>query len=387
MKITILINSLAGGGAERVVSHLLTYFDNKGVKIHLVLMENIILYNIPSEIQIDFLGKNKGTESNIKKFLKLPILAYRYAKILNKNQTDISISFLTRPNFINLGSKFFCEKATRIISERSNPGVHNSLKTIRGRLNSIIIKNTYHLSDGVIANSNGNSLDLQNNFFVPATSIKTINNPIDLGKVEKTSAILNFFDKDYFNFITVGRLNKGKNHKLLLSALYTIQNKRIRLYIFGNGPEQDFLNNLIIDFKLQEQVFLMGFSKDIYSYLKSADSFVFGSNHEGFPNVILEAMACGLPIVTTDCPYGPDEIMKNDRSITLNKIVITDFGLLVAVNSINDMALAMQKMVDDQIYQAKCKENVLSRANDFDVDIIMEEYYKYVKDLFKIENN
>ena len=378
MKITIFINSLAGGGAERVVSHLLTYFYSKGIKIQLVLMEDIVSYQLPPDIQITILRKNKRKESNYKKFFELPLLAYYYARILNENKTDISISFLTRPNFINLGSKLFSRKTKRIIGERSNPSLQYDFKTIKGYINSIIIKHTYHLSDGIIANSNGNSLDLHRNFSVPLKLIKKIYNPIDINIIEKTEVNLNFFDKNYFNFVSVGRLDSGKNHKLLINAMNLIPNKNIRLYIFGDGPSYNLLNNLISNLKLQNQVFLKGFTREIFTYLKSADCFLFGSNHEGFPNVILEAMACELPIISTDCPFGPAEIMKNIETDTKNHNVSTRYGILVPVDSIKDMALAINKMVENKMYYNKCKDNVFFRAKDFDIDIIMNEYFEYI---------
>lgn len=378
MKITIIINSLAGGGAERVVSYLLTYFHSKGIKIQLVLMEDIVSYQVPPDVKITILRKNKRKESNYKKFFKLPLLAYYYARILNENKTDISISFLSRPNFINLGSKLFSRKSKRIIGERSNPSLQYDFKTIKGYINSIIIKHTYHLSDGIIANSNGNSLDLHRNFSVPLKLIKKIYNPIDINTIEKTEINLNFFDQNYFNFISVGRLDNGKNHKLLINAIHLVSNKNIRLYIFGDGPNYNFLNNLISNLKLQNQIFLKGFTKDIFTSLKSADSFLFGSKHEGFPNAILEAMACELPIISTDCPYGPSEIMKNLYTNTKKRNVSTSYGILVPVDSVNDMALAINKMVENKMYYNKCKDNVLLRAKDFNIDIILNEYFEYI---------
>jgi len=275
-------------------------------------------------------------------------------------------------------SKWFGSGVQTFVSERSNPSAQYSGSSFHSKINSFLIHKFFVKADGIIANSTGNSIELIHNFGVPESLITTIHNPIDLDTVQNTLAVKDFYDANYFNFISVGRLNEGKNHELLIRSLAKVANKRIRLYIFGNGVLQELLTRLIVDLKLENQVFLKGFSKDIFSYLKGADAFLFGSNHEGFPNVLIEAMASELPIISTDCPSGPSEIMKVFSTKKLLKRVGTEYGILVPVGNSIEMAGAIDEIVNNKDYYTLCKKNVLKRSLDFRKDYILEQYLDYI---------
>lgn len=379
MKVSILIHSLAGGGAERVVSQLIEYLSEKNVDVSLVLMSEIVVYELPSNINIFYLEKTNLKESGLLKLIKLPLLAYRYKKFLKREKITVSLSFLNRPNYVNLISKILGSKVKTFISERSNPSAQYVGASLHCKINSFLIKKTFPKADGILANSAGNGLELIKNFNISKDLITTIYNPIDLNKVSKSTEIANFYDDKYFNFISVGRLNEGKNHILLLNSFHKIENKNIRLYIFGEGELKEFLEAKIEELNLKGKVFLMSFSSNIFSYLKGADAFLFGSNHEGFPNVLLEAMACELPIITTDCPSGPREIMKVSLSNSLDENFKTDYGILVPVDNVDFMTAAINEMINDSNYYNLCKENVIIRSLDFTKDHILGKYLDYIK--------
>ncbi|CAI2765413.1 glycosyltransferase [Flavobacterium collinsii] len=379
MKVSILIHSLAGGGAERVVSQLIGYLSEKKVDVSLVLMSEIVVYELPPNISIFYLEKTNLKESGLLKLIKLPLLAYRYKKFLKREKITVSLSFLNRPNYVNLISKILGSKVKTFISERSNPSAQYVGASLHCRINSFLIRKTFPKADGILANSSGNGLELARNFNIAKDLITTIYNPIDLDKVSKSIGIADFYDNRYFNFISVGRLNVGKNHILLLNSLKQIENKNIRLYIFGEGELKEFLQAKILELNLQDQVFLMPFSGNIFSYLKGADAFLFGSNHEGFPNVLLEAMACELPVITTDCPSGPKEIMKVSLSKSVDKNLRTDYGILVPVDNVDFMSDAVNEMVNDSKYYNLCKKNVIIRSLDFRKDYILDKYLDYIK--------
>jgi N-acetylgalactosamine-N,N'-diacetylbacillosaminyl-diphospho-undecaprenol 4-alpha-N-acetylgalactosaminyltransferase len=349
-----------------------------------VLMSDIIVYDIPDDIKIYYLEKTNLIESGLIKLIKLPFLAYRYRSFLKRENITISLSFLNRPNYVNLLAKLLGSCVKTYVSERSNPSAQYVGKSFHCRINSFIIKKLFPKADGIIANSKGNGLELIRNFDIPEYLITTIHNPIDLDKVVNTQKMEGFYDEKYFNFITVGRLNDGKNHRLLLESIKQVQNETIRLYIFGDGELREYLQKLILELGLENQVFLQGFSKEIFTYLKGADSFLFGSNHEGFPNVLIEAMACGLPIITTNCPSGPSEIMKVFSPNQINKNIITKYGILVPVNNILEMTNAIKEMVNNSDYRNFCKKDVLIRSYDFRKEYVLEQYFEYINKGFSV---
>lgn len=382
MKIAVLIYSLAGGGAERVVSQLLNYLHQENIELHLVLMNDLILYDIPEQLIIHNLENSSPNELGLLKLIKIPILSIKYRSYLKDNNIDVSVSFLQRPNYINVLSNFFFKKCKIIISERSNPSEQYNGYSFHSILNKILISFLFPKADLIIANSEGNRRELINNFNLEGSKIITINNPINISQVDSTKEVCGFYDKEYFNFVSVGRLNIGKNHKLLIQAFAEIINKKTRLYIFGEGEMKLELQELIKDLKLNDRVILSGFKNEIFSYLKGGDAFLFGSNHEGFPNVLLEAMACELPIITTNCNSGPDEIMNNFSEIKSDLNIITKFGILVPIGNKDLMIEAINRIVEDKEYYRSCKINVKSRAYNFRTNVILEKY----KNSFKNKN-
>jgi glycosyltransferase involved in cell wall biosynthesis len=373
MRLGILIYSLSGGGAERVVSYLVSYCVNNNIDVHLILMNPTIKYNVPKSTKIHYIEKSDPSESGIKKALKIPVLAYKYAKLVKELKLTHSLSFLTRPSFINvIASKLTSYKFKVITNERAFPSLQYSYKGFQSSFNKTLIKSLYKKSDLVISNSYGNAGDLVDNFEVPSEKMKVIHNPIDLGKIENTESNLSFFDSEKYNIITLGRLDIGKNHEMLIRAIHQLQNPILRLYIFGVGDLHEHLEKLIEELGLKEQVFLMGFSPNPYQYLKSADLFIFGSNHEGFPNVLLEAMACDLPILSTNCQSGPSEIME--LKTVKEDIMITDYGILVPIKNTDLMAKGISYFVENSNYAETCKTNSKSRIKDFEKDTILKKY-------------
>ncbi|MEO5789179.1 glycosyltransferase [Gelidibacter sp.] len=373
MRLAVLIYSLSGGGAERMVSYLASYCDKNNIEVHLVLMNINIKYELPKGLKVHYIEKSKHDESGILKTIKIPMLAFKYAKLVKSLKITHSLSFLTRPSFINIiANKLTFYKFIVITNERAFPSLQYSYEGLQSTFNKTMIKSLYKKSDLVIANSYGNAKDLLDNFEVPSKKMKVIHNPIDLDNIKKVNAIRFFFDSNKINIITLGRLDIGKNHELLIRALHQLHNDDLRLYIFGVGNMQEHLEHLIDQLNLNAQVFLMGFDANPYQYLKAADLFIFGSNHEGFPNVLLEAMACGLPILTTNCQSGPSEIME--LTTTKDDLMITDYGILVPIKNVNLMAKGIRYFVNNKNYKEICRINGQSRIKDFDKNNILKEY-------------
>ena len=378
MRLGILVYSLSGGGAERVVSYLVTYCIENKIDVHLILMNTNVTYDFPKSLQIHYIEKSNNEENGALKALKIPILAYKYAKLVNQLKLTHSLSFLTRPSFINIISRFLTNFKYKVITnERAFPSLQYSYKSFQSTFNKTLIKFLYKKSDMVISNSYGNANDLLDNFEVPSKKMRVIHNPIDLDKINNIQPIESFFDDGKFNIITLGRLDIGKNHIMLIKALHKLQNPIIRIYIFGAGDMQAELERLIEKINIKNQVFLMGFDSNPYQYLKAADLFIFGSNHEGFPNVLLEAMACGLPILTTNCQSGPSEIME--LKTVKNDLMITDYGILVPIKNVDLMAKGISYFLENKTYLETCKINSKNRILHFQKNTILKKYIDLIK--------
>jgi len=371
-RLSILIYSLANGGAERVVSILLN--DLKDIyDINLFLMCDNIFYCVPDNVKITFLEKSSVDENGIKKLLKLPFLSYRYKKL---NKSDVSLSFMNRPNYINIISKILGMKGKVVISERSMPSLQHK-SGMQGKINKVLISRLYNFADIVASNSKGNSIDLEKNFGIKG--VRVISNLIDVAEIIRLSKNDVSIKFGGFTFVTIGRLDVGKNHKLLIRAIKDINAK---LYIIGNGTLKSDLEKEISNNNVGNKVFLLGKQKNPYKYLSTADCFIFGSSHEGFPNVLLEALACKLPVISTDCQSGPREILapNSDVNFQLTEgVELSEYGILTTINDAKSLQEAMLKMMDNSDLRDSYKKKALDRARYFDKDKVMKKFLDLIE--------
>ena len=370
-KLSLFIYSLAGGGAERVVSLLLQELPRE-FNLTLVLMNTTLEYPVPENIEVKYLEKSKASENGIFKLLKIPFLAYRYKQLCQKERIDISLSFMNRPNYINVIAKLLGMKSKVIISERAMPSLQYGYKNAQSFINKTLIGCLYPRAESIIANSQGNARDLNVNFNISKEQIEVVYNPIDIQSVEMAGEETTEVSFSRFTFVTVGRLDRGKNHKMLIDAFKALDTTNAQLLIIGDGPLKDDLLKQIDRLNLNEKVFLLGKQTNPYKFLDKSDCFVFGSNHEGFPNVILEALASGLPVVSTDCQSGPREILAPNMD--------NEFGLLVPINDVDQMSRAMQRIMQGQDLSNQYKKKARIRARDFDKEKIIKNYIRIINE-------
>lgn len=345
--VSLFIYSLDSGGAERLAS-LIVKDMKKEYNIFLVLMNETIRYDLSNFKNIYFLERSRPTESGIIKFLKLPYLAYKYLLFCRKYQITKSISFLTRPNFIATISKKIGNKAEVVISEHSLVSSQYSKNSAQSIINKYLIRVLYPLADNLIAVSKGVKEDLSNNFKIKK-KIKVIYNFIDAKDIEKKSNDKCEFDFSKFTFITIGRLDEGKNHRLIINSMKGFPNAQ--LLIIGEGKLKQQLKGQIKYLNLESRVFLLGYQKNPYKYLKSSDCFVFASHYESFGISIIEALACRLPVISTDCPSGPREILSPDTDCSfklIHRIEFAKYGILTPVDNIERMTEAMGHVYNDR---------------------------------------
>ena len=368
-KISILIYSLASGGAERQVSLLLKYLSKK-YKIYLVLMNDTIFYEVPKNVEIFYLEKAKIRESGIKKLIKLPFLAFKYKKFLKEEDIDISISFLNRPNYINALSKVLGSKVKTILSERISPLNEYATNSIKDKINRFLIKILYKKADLVVPNSKRTEFELKNFFNIK--NRKVIYNMLELPNCEKI--------EEEFICINIGRLEPQKNHNLLIEA-FKKANLNAKLYIIGDGYLKESLKLKIKSENLEDKIFLLGRHRDVYQFLNKASCFIFSSNYEGFPNVLIEALACNLSVISTDCISGPREILapNSDFTIQTKEIELAEYGILTPVGDIEKMAQAMRKIYENKNLRENYSKKAKIRAKNFEIKKIIKEWEKIIE--------
>ncbi|MDN5126833.1 glycosyltransferase [Aliarcobacter butzleri] len=367
-KIAILINSMEGGGAERVVSVILNFLASK-YECHLILIHPNIFYKLDSRINIIHLNEDSKS-SVIKKLLRLPILAYKLSKIIKEYKFDKIVSFLTRANYVNIISNIFI-KHQIIINERAMPSLQYQYG-LNGKINRFLIKTLYPKSDLCLSNSYGNMMDLKNKFKV--INLDYIHNPFNIEMIEKMSKEEIEIKKKRFTFVTVGRLDKGKNHKLIIDAIRDID---ADLWIIGDGNLKEELQKYIKELSLNDKVYLLGKKENPFAYISKADCFVFASNHEGFPNVLVEAMVCGCSVISTDCLSGPREILAPNSDVSFelkDKIEFAEYGILTPIKNVEKLKEAMSLMINDENLRKNYQDKAKQRANDFKIEKIIKQY-------------
>jgi N-acetylgalactosamine-N,N'-diacetylbacillosaminyl-diphospho-undecaprenol 4-alpha-N-acetylgalactosaminyltransferase len=378
-QILIFINTLQSGGAERVVSLLLEHLRND-FEIHLALYTNIVDYKIPAEIKM--LDLNQPLQQNkIIRFCKMPFQAYKVYRYCKKNSINISVAFLYRPCYINAlmksiwrykGKVIMCERTHQTTMQQSHSAIYRAFS-------KFMVMFSYKRADLVLANSYAMQTDLVENFKIK-TPVKVIYNPIDLGFIRThTDEAPNFvFENGIFYFINVGGFRKEKNHLLLLQAFFIMKNLPCKLLIVGGGVMEEELKQKVADFGMSDKVVFCGWDNNPFKYVSRSNCFVLSSDVEGFPNVLIEALACGKAVISTDCSSGPRELLAPATDLhhrAINSYEIGEYGILTPVNDVIALSAAMKKMYEDVALRKQFEEKAKGRAQQFDVDEIKQYFH------------
>ncbi|MBD1847830.1 glycosyltransferase [Cyanobacteria bacterium FACHB-63] len=310
-RVAFFIGSFGGGGIERITAHLAHGFVRSGISIDLVLnrAESPHLWRMPGETRIID--------------LKQPKLSLSLPGLVKYLRCEHPFALLAADHYLNemaLLAGRLAGVPTRIIvaehNQLSQTSRHGS--KFKARLAPLFARLLYPGADGIVAVSNGVAKDLAQTASLPLSSIQTIYNPVITPELFTSAE--EPVDHPWFNspdvpvLIGVGKLEAQKDFPNLIRAFAKVRQVRpARLVILGWGPDRPQLEALIQELGVQDDVDLSGYVQNPYAYMARSSVFVLSSAWEGLPTVLIEAMALGLPVVSTDCESGPSEILAGGK--------------------------------------------------------------------------
>ena len=356
MKITIFTGSLSGGGAERVACNLATFLYNHGNEVEFLTFGNDdkSYYYDPHINRINLLEDSERGNAFKESFIRI----VRFVKYLVLKKQDVYI--VTLPvTIIMLLSFSFLTKSKIIASERCDP---QKLPSKQQKGLKFFCKN----ADGWIFQTP----EVMNWYLPSLGSTKRIVIPNAINP----SFLENQLDQQKEKvIITSGRLKKQKNHKLLIDSFALIASKFIdyKLLILGEGGLRNSLESLIEEYRLNDRVTLLGYVDNVKERLSRASVFVLSSLYEGMPNALIEAMALGLPCISTDCDGGGARYLINDG----------ENGLLVPNNDVNALANAIDKILSNEEFAQKLGRNAEKVKEDLHPDKIYGCWLQFIEDI------
>ena len=358
-KVAIFIPSLGGGGAERMFVRKATRLAACGYKVSLVLMSGADMHyldELSSSVQIVVLDRPRLWTS-----------APALRRYLVREKPDVLIASMPLANAIAvLVARTVSPRPLVILTEHNAVSlVFSDNDTPRYWPLVPIVRYSYQLADAVVCVSRGIARRMRDVPGLKSQNVWVIYNPAWYPDMLARAAELPAIDlgeetDDVPIIVAAGRLVAQKDFATLLRAFALVRERRsARLVIVGEGMLRSDLEQLASDLDIRRDVSLPGFVENPWSVFARATVFVLSSAHEGFGNVLVEAMACGTPVVSTDCPSGPSEILEGGR-----------FGPLVPVGDPAALANAIEAMIDNPTP----RERLLQRAREFSVEASVEGY-------------
>lgn len=366
-KVLFVINSFAGGGAERVMATLVgasrSYLRKYDVAVA-VLDREPAVYPLPDWVeqhQLDARGS----------WLRSMYLLHRLA---GEWRPDLTVSFLTRANIAALVA-MGVRRQKSVISERVNTRAHLASGGTAA-FASVLVRLTYPHATKIISVSDGVGETLSRHFGVSTDRIVTIHNPVDLRMIREKCAEPPSVRVVEPYAIAMGRLVPNKNFQLLIRA-FAAAGQPGKLVIMGEGPERDALRALGDHLGLGERLVMPGFVKNPYSVVARAETMVLCSNAEGFPNALVEALACGVPVVATDCPSGPREVLGVPHAPEAGSFARGLGGLLVPMDDLQAMIEALHHL-ENPVLRGLMQAKGQSRVQDFSVEASVRSYWSVI---------
>lgn len=366
-RVAIFASDMPVGGVPRMIVNISRGLLEKGLDVDLVLVSRVgpFLEKVDPAVRIVDLG-NPGLLGTV------PALA-RYLR--REKPVAMLATGLHRNIFAILARTLSCSAVRIVLSERvyvsqyacdrHNPLQQKAFLWAYRWLSRLL----FRFADGITAVSQDTARDLERFAWLPRGRVKCLYNPFINPELIARSELLPdhpwLADHDLPVVLSVGRLHPQKDYTTLIHAFRRVCDRMpARLIILGEGSERPALEGLIRELQLQDNVSLPGFHDNPYGFMAHADVFVLSSAYEGLPNVLVEALACGVPVVSTDCPSGPSEILEDNR-----------YGRLVPVGDAHALWDALLAEL-----QSPSREKVRAfnaqRRSDFTLEASVEGYYR-----------
>lgn len=354
-RIALFLPSLRGGGAERMSINLLKGMLERDVLLDLVLAsaEGPYLEQVPKQVRV----VNLATGGVLKAIL--PLSSY-----LRQNRPWALLSHMAHANVAAVVARELACTKTRLVLVEHNTLSASRSKLMRASFVPLFMKWFYPRADAIVGVSGGVARDLELQLGFAEGKVCTIYNPIvDNELIAKAATPL---DHPWFKqgsppvFLAVGRLTAQKDFLTLIKA-FAVLRKRVpsRLIILGEGESRAELEAATKALGIAEDISMPGFVEDPYPYMNKASAFILSSRWEGLANVLVEAMACGCPVIATDCPNGPREILEEGK-----------YGHLVPLGDAVALSAAMS-----QVLESPMSRNVLvQRAMYFSIERAVSKY-------------
>jgi glycosyltransferase involved in cell wall biosynthesis len=364
MKIALFYRYLEHGGIERNIVNIANYLCDNGHTVFIILAElkGGLLCELNPEIKLrSFTTRNKL------------IQLWELKNIIKRDSIQIIYSASPILNTISIFARFFLKnRVSVVISEHTNTLLaFKNYKFSFYKISFILIPLFYRYADKIIAVSHGVASGLEKFALINKKKIDVINNPINLKMIQQQAEEKIYHpwieDKSIPLIISVGRLVEAKNYSLLLKAInLVLKNREVRLIIVGEGTLRSDLENMISMLALEKNVILIGNKSNPAAWIKHSDLFVLSSKWEGFGNVLVEALTIGKTIVSTNCKYGPEEILNRG-----------EYGYIVPEGDSHILAETILYALNNPLNS----EIQMMRAQDYDLLKIMRLYEEMFNEL------
>lgn len=360
MKILLLVSHLNFGGAERTVSYLSSYLADKGDEVVIYTMTSQICYKINPKVKVICGDLPTQFKNNIQRGINILHRIIAINRAIGAEKPDMVFCILAdSAKFLVLNRN---RKYKLVVSERANPRYAPDGEMQR-------VKKIFRKSDGII--------------FQTARVIENYK-----GVIEGKSVIIpNAVGNEYVyadsagwktecrkSIVAVGRLAHQKDYFVMIKAfkLFHDTHPDYILEIYGDGPDRGEIEQFILENNLRNNVILRGTCRDVLSKISDASCYILTSYFEGMPNSLMEAMGIGMPCISTDCEYGPSELIKNGWN-----------GLLVPVKDVQAICQALVKMIDDREFAAMCGKNAREILKTNNIETICGRYREYFYHVLK----